>query len=585
MIDPMHSLAFSIHANPGIYALLLGSGVSRTARIPTGWEITIDLVRKLADLTNQSCGSDPYRWYCKQYGKEPDYCELLDALAKTPAERMQLLRHYIEPNEEERNEGFKVPTEAHRAIAKLVMKGYIRVIITTNFDRLIETALADVGIVPTVISTPDQIRGAMPLIHTKCCVFKVHGDYLDTRIRNTPTELSAYPTEFDQFLDRIFDEFGLIVCGWSADWDIALRSAIERSVSRRFSHYWAVKDEPTDAAKRLINHRQAQVIQITDSDSFFSELERLIEALEQYSKPHPLSTSAAVESLKRYIADPKYRIRLADLINAELDRVIEVISGNSFSIQDDFKLNKETPTKLVRTYEGACETMIAMAAVGGFWIEDWHHEIWQQALVKLAVQSAKTAYNHWTIPTATLLFYSLGLGAVKAGERGLIFLGKLFGTPIYFDYQQIILAVEKLPPYCLSASGNHFANLLISTKINNPTPFNDWIHDLLESKFRFLFPNKETFSYIFDKYEILISLSYSYHVKRKGKSDWIPRGRYGYISKHNIRQHIINEIRNSLEMQGDISPYVKSGIFGNTARECIEELDLLVKKVSKWEMI
>ena len=40
MSDPLHSLAFSIYENPGVYCILLGSGVSRAAEIPTGWEIT-----------------------------------------------------------------------------------------------------------------------------------------------------------------------------------------------------------------------------------------------------------------------------------------------------------------------------------------------------------------------------------------------------------------------------------------------------------------------------------------------------------------------------------------------------------------
>jgi hypothetical protein len=43
MIDPIHSLAFSIQANRGVYAVLFGSGISRSAKIPTGWEITLDL--------------------------------------------------------------------------------------------------------------------------------------------------------------------------------------------------------------------------------------------------------------------------------------------------------------------------------------------------------------------------------------------------------------------------------------------------------------------------------------------------------------------------------------------------------------
>ena len=35
MIEPIHSLAFSIQSNPGVYAVLIGSGVSRAAGIPT----------------------------------------------------------------------------------------------------------------------------------------------------------------------------------------------------------------------------------------------------------------------------------------------------------------------------------------------------------------------------------------------------------------------------------------------------------------------------------------------------------------------------------------------------------------------
>ena len=50
MIDPVHSLAFSIQANRGVYAVLVGSGVSWAAKIPTGREITLDLILKLANI-------------------------------------------------------------------------------------------------------------------------------------------------------------------------------------------------------------------------------------------------------------------------------------------------------------------------------------------------------------------------------------------------------------------------------------------------------------------------------------------------------------------------------------------------------
>ena len=332
MIDPVHSLAFSIQANPGVYAVLIGSGVSQAAKIPTGWDVTLDLIRKLAKLNGEECEPDPESWYLDKFEKEASYSDLLKGLAGTQAERQRLLRAYFEPTDEEREEGEKAPTAAHRAIAKLAAQGFIKVIITTNFDRLMETALTDEGVVPTVLSSPDQVEGTLPLIHTQCCVFKVHGDYLDTRIRNTPSELDEYPAEFYQLLDRILDEFGLIVCGWSAEWDGALRSAIYRAKSHRFTIFWAARGEPGNNAKKLIDHRRAQMIHIEDADTFFQAIQQHVQSIVEFSRPHPLSTEAAVASLKRFMSDTRYRIRLSDLVDETVERVVEATSGDGFCL-------------------------------------------------------------------------------------------------------------------------------------------------------------------------------------------------------------------------------------------------------------
>ena len=213
MLDPVISLAFSVHSNKGIYALLLGSGVSRAAGVPTGWEVVMDLIRKMAYLQGEDCEPDPGKWYKNRFGSDPDYAQLLHIIASSPAERARLLRGYFEPSDEEKEQGLKAPTEAHKAIAELVASGHIRVIVTTNFDRLLEQALPSIGVTPTVISTPDAAEGAMPLTHTACSIIKVHGDYLDTRIKNTPQELAEFDARINRLLDRVFDEFGLVVCG------------------------------------------------------------------------------------------------------------------------------------------------------------------------------------------------------------------------------------------------------------------------------------------------------------------------------------------------------------------------------------
>src|SRR5208282_5903470 len=277
MIDTLTSLAFSVYSGKGVYALLLGSGISRAAEIPTGWEITLDLIRKVAAIEKQDCGADPAQWYSKRFGKEPDYSALLEKMAVTQAERTNALRAYFEATVEERESGKKMPTLAHKAIARLVAKDYVRIIITTNFDRLIEQALEAEGISPTVISSPDMAHGAIPLVHSRCTVIKVNGDYRDTRLKNTTAELSTYDPETDKLLDRVFDEYGLIICGWSATWDVALRSALLRSASRRYSATWATRGNLSPEANTLIAFRRASVLEIESADRFLSLLAEKVE--------------------------------------------------------------------------------------------------------------------------------------------------------------------------------------------------------------------------------------------------------------------------------------------------------------------
>ena len=76
-------------------------------------------------------------------------------------------------------------------MAQCALSGHVHLFLTTNFDRLLEKALDDVGIVPQVLSTPDSIDGAVPFGHTKCTVVKLNGDYMDTRVKNTPEELAS----------------------------------------------------------------------------------------------------------------------------------------------------------------------------------------------------------------------------------------------------------------------------------------------------------------------------------------------------------------------------------------------------------
>ena len=582
MIDPLDSVAFSIQANPGVYALLLGSGLSRAAQIPTGWEITKDLIGKLAALAEEAPKPDPETWYEAKYGEPPSYSKLIDDLANTQTERQQLLRPYFEPTAKDTDDGVKQPTTAHRAIAKLIADGLIRVVITTNFDRLLEKALNEVDVEANVLSSEDQVQGMIPIIHTRNCLIKVNGDYLDTRIRNTPDELDKYPAALDVLLDRILDEFGLIVCGWSADWDIALANAILRAPSRRYTTFWTVHGHTTEKADLVIGHRRAQTIEIPDADTFFGSIQQKVVSIKQFSRPHPLSVHAAVASLKRYLSDPNDRISHADLVNDTTDRTIAAISGEGFSVTDD-NINSETVTTRVRAYESACATLLPMAVIAGHWAEDAHFRPWQQALSRLATvhDEAQSQFPIWRglerYP-ATLLLYALGLGSLSS--ENYLFLSLLLSTTVIERNQERRTVAEILPPFCMFENVSPQAAMrLLDGMDRKHVPLNDWLNDTLRPYTISSVIGTTEFDLVFDKLEIILSLSCVYQQSAADRWARPPIGSFIYRIEN--RRQIFEEIESSISTHQSESPFVKYGIFGNTPEECASSFESFKESVRR----
>ncbi|WP_168197133.1 SIR2 family protein [Agromyces laixinhei] len=116
-------------------------------------------------------------WDAHGDGDALGYSNLLESLASTSASRRALLAGFFETTEEEREAGLKIPNPAHHTIAALVKRGLVRVIVTTNFDRLLERAIEATGVSPQVISSEAAIAGMEPLQHVPCTILKLHGDY------------------------------------------------------------------------------------------------------------------------------------------------------------------------------------------------------------------------------------------------------------------------------------------------------------------------------------------------------------------------------------------------------------------------
>ncbi|GAA4365993.1 hypothetical protein GCM10023185_36800 [Hymenobacter saemangeumensis] len=564
-MDQSLALSFTLYNTKGATALLLGSGLSSAAGILTGWGITLDLVRKVAAVEGEDAGPSPEEWYRKRFGGEPDYAKLLELLAPTPTERQRLLLPYFTASDEERQENKKQPTKAHHAIAQLVAQGFIRVILTTNFDPLLELALEAVGVIPAVVSDPGAIAGMMPLQHGAVTIIKLHGHYSDTRLRNTPEELAVYEPALANLLDRVLDEYGLIICGWSGVWDAALRDALFRCPSRRFSTFWASMGPLAEAAQKLANHRKATVIPIKGADEFFQGIAEKVASLEEMSRPHPASAAVAVAALKRYLPHEEQRIRLHDLVMQEVEllraHIAQTVPAMNTHVGDQGQVYLQAVTRL----EALSETMVALMATGLFWGTSQQLPLWLRAIERLgstSVADVNGGYMMWydllQYP-AMLALYAGGLGALAAdNEEALI---DLLLTPRLRDKARQEI---KTPVAAFDTLFDEYAVRFLNLPHKKLTPVSDRVHEVLRPALRELVPEDADYNTLFDRLEYLISFTgYGSPGKQKG---YVRYGRFYWRGARMNDNPAVQQVDNAIAKEGAAWLLLRKGVFeGSTA--------------------
>ncbi|NMO54530.1 hypothetical protein HH310_25520 [Actinoplanes sp. TBRC 11911] len=418
--DALLTLAFSLRATPGAYALLLGAGVSAPSGIPTAWGVLTDLTSRVAELSGADA-SDPVVWYEEQFKQAPRYETLLERLAPTQLERQRLLRAYFEPTSEDVEAGRKAPTAAHLAIARMVRTGAVRVIVTMNFDRLMETAIRAEGIEPTVVATPAEVEGLAPLHTLDCCIVHLHGDYLNpTSMLNTTAELNAYQPETERLLQRILENYGLIIAGWSSTYDPALRDAISRHYPSRFTLTWIEPGQPTQEATELRIRKSGLLLPAT-ADTAFGELADAVDALTARNSRHPMTVAVAVETAKRELAGRQVAIGLHDRLNREFSRLHDLPDFRLPDYQSDTAYGGYAA--ILGRVEEASKLCSALVATLAYWGSPTTDEWWLNELTRFSTTvrgNGLTALLSIKRIAGTFLYYAAGIAAVAAQRYDLL---------------------------------------------------------------------------------------------------------------------------------------------------------------------
>jgi len=235
-----------------------------------------DLYRLETSQETVPPGDDLQKWLDETGRSDLGYSDILALLAPDPEGR----RAYLAKHFEGVSSG-----ETHRALAQFAAEGLVTVFVTTNFDRLFETALLEVGITPIVVTSGDDLRRVTQREHATVYIVKAYGDYLQQTIRNTPEELASLDPEMEQELAEVFSRYGIVVLGYSGGDEAVGRLMHERD--SRYGLYWVFRSAPSGAAAEIVEACGAKVILRDTASEAMVDLRRKIEVF----RAHPSGTT------------------------------------------------------------------------------------------------------------------------------------------------------------------------------------------------------------------------------------------------------------------------------------------------------
>lgn len=273
---------------------LLGAGASTSSGLPSAFHLIWDFkrvlyaarekisLRALGDVTDPSVRLRIQQYFDRGPGFPPEnsaeeYAFYFEETYPGEGDR----RRYIQSQVEGAS-----PSFGHYALLALMKADRIRAAWTTNFDRLIEDAAAQVfgttgKLVVASLSEPELARqavaeGRWPLLG------KLHGDFHSQRLKNIRTELREQDTRMREVLVDSCRHSGLAVVGYSGRDDSvmkALEEVFEVGPAYPFGLFWFHRDDfpVSPRVRRLIERAneigvEASVIPIETFDELMSDL-------------------------------------------------------------------------------------------------------------------------------------------------------------------------------------------------------------------------------------------------------------------------------------------------------------------------
>jgi O-acetyl-ADP-ribose deacetylase (regulator of RNase III) len=194
----------------GRFALYAGAGVSAEAGVMMATGICDEIRRRLRAIRfSASATSDEIARWESETLKWQDPAKRYEACIRegfpSQAARVEFFRGILRG---------KRPSFSHHAAALLMARGYFRqTCVTTNFDKLLESAFVhQAQLECQAIRNDSEVQYWSDSLE-RCYVIKLHGDYDTNNISNTSDETIIISKDMIETVRRLLRDSGMVVLG------------------------------------------------------------------------------------------------------------------------------------------------------------------------------------------------------------------------------------------------------------------------------------------------------------------------------------------------------------------------------------
>ncbi|KKC51117.1 tetratricopeptide repeat protein [Porphyromonas gulae] len=242
------------------FCFLIGAGASISSGIPSG----ADMARKWIQDIEEDCGKDDFaKWKNKVGISENNVGEFYPQIYEKrfghiPESGYDCIRHYMEDKE---------PSLGYLILANIMVREKHNVVITTNFDNLLEDAIRTYTQEKPFIAGHEALADYVPKRSDRAIILKVHRD-LFLQPFSDREHTGTIQKAWEDILGRFLSDYHLIVLGYGGN-DGSLMNYLLKLENRK-PIYWCVRniDEGTSTPESLRDSLSPKTKELLKNDGY-----------------------------------------------------------------------------------------------------------------------------------------------------------------------------------------------------------------------------------------------------------------------------------------------------------------------------